>query len=175
MLRIYKVLIGVSLLYVVFLGSGVVDVNPFGPLSNAQIGKIYGDVAKASGEVGRAPPLTIVKSSEVNAYTTKDGIFIYTGLSDKADANTIALVLGHELAHYMMGHVTPYYGLVQPDTRVLELQADKYGAFLAMRAGYDVCDGRQMFKLFTKLYGDDMAMDHPSNAFRYDQLNVNCD
>jgi Zn-dependent protease with chaperone function len=178
MSRCKKLLLGAVILYSIGFGFEIVDfntMNPARPLSKAQIAEIYRDVVKVSGEAGRAPPLEIVENPNINAYASDVGIVIFTGLIDISDANTVALILGHELGHYLLGHTSDKIPHEISDIRRMELQADKYGAFLALRAGYDICDGRKMFLKFNELYGDDMAMDHPSNAFRYDQLNINCD
>ena len=178
MSRFKKLLLGAVILYSIGIGFIIVDfnaINPAGPLSKAQIADIYRDVVKASGEVGRAPTLEIVDSPTINAYASDAGIVIFTGLTDISNANSIALILGHELGHYLLGHTSENISHGPDDVQRMELQADKYGAFLAIKAGYDVCDGRVMFKNLTKMFGDDMTMDHPSNAFRYDQLNVSCD
>jgi Zn-dependent protease with chaperone function len=173
--RLFIVLLGLLIISVGFRLIDINIINPMAPLSKENIAKIYRDVVKVSGEAGRAPPLEIVENPNINAYASDKGIVIFTGLIDISDANTVALALGHELGHYLLGHTSDKIPHEISDIRRMELQADKYGAFLALRAGYDICDGRKMFLKFNELYGDDMAMDHPSHAFRYDQLNINCD
>lgn len=146
--------------------------------TDAEVQNIYTKVCKTSGQCNIIPGLTIVDDPQVNAYTTLSGIVVYKGLINNAHSeDEIALVVGHEMSHFLLGHLlvaeqTPSVQIWA--TRVQEMQADKYGAFLMMRAGYNVCKGRQMFKTFKDLYGDVQDADHPSDAFRYDQVDINC-
>lgn len=140
-------------------------------ITKQEINEIYRKLMIGSGQAVY-PQLIIVKSNVINAYTDGSTIVIFTGLIEKMNSkDEVAVVLGHELAHVLLNHV----GDDNVPTVIKEAQADKYGAFLALRAGYDVCQGRVIFKKFLKLYGDDPNSDHPSNAYRYDQLNVGCD
>ncbi len=87
----------------------------------------------------------------------------------------VALLLAHEMSHDVLHHPTNL-GDITP-SKEKEAAADKMGAFIMMRSGYDLCDGRNLFKLFTKLYGDsDTGLTHPSNSYRYEQLSLpQCD
>ncbi len=78
------------------------------------------------------------------------------------------------MSHYLLGHVFMRGHQDIMEIRREELQADKYGAFLMLRAGYDICKGRTMFVTFKDMFGDTQDQDHPSLAFRIDQLNLNC-
>ncbi len=145
-----------------------------GVLTAADAVAIYETLRKDSGQGDVLPPLTVDNSGEVNAFTTPEGITVFRGLLEKVDKDELALVLGHEISHFLLGHVfLPYYAN-KDQVRVEEMQADKYGAFLMMRSGYDICKGRDLFKLFITLFGDNQDQDHPDFAFRYAQLNVNC-
>lgn len=143
--------------------------------SKEVVGEIVRKVCAASGQCDKIPPVSIVGMDIVNAYATKDQIVLFTGLLDKMKTeDEIALVVGHEMSHVLLGHTVEGNILMYRDIRVQELQADKYGAFLMMRAGYDICKGRNFMLMVLGLYGDVMDADHPDMAFRYNQLDVNC-
>ncbi len=139
---------------------------------------IFDKLAMNSGTTSILP-LVILKSPMVNAWTDGKNITITTGLLDLMNGNDdeLALVLGHE-----MGHVINYdleHGIMEDvlgfpvDNRYKEAAADKIGAFIAMRAGFDVCNGKSIFAKFKVAFGDDAgAMGHPDQAFRLDQLDL---
>lgn len=143
-------------------------------VTDAEAQDIYGEVVRATGQGGIVPPLTISNQGIVNAYTTSEGVVLYRGLLEKLNKDEIALVLGHEVSHFVLGHVSFNAPLTVAQIRIDEMQADKYGAVLMMRAGYNICEGRKFFLILNMLYGDNMDQDHPDFAFRYDQLNINC-
>lgn len=58
---------------------------------------------------------------------------------------------------------------------VLEANADKMGAVYVMKAGYDVCEGREFFKRLLQNNGDYLGGDHPGFAYRYSELNIGCE
>ena len=143
--------------------------------SEAQIMAIYQKVCAASGQCDIVPGIRVVDSPIINAYCTQNGITLFTGLLNKMqNEDEIALIIGHEMSHYLLGHVFR----TGPDTvsgiRIMEMQADKYGAILMMRAGYDICKGRVFMRDMLHMYGDNQDEDHPDFAFRFNQLNVNC-
>lgn len=158
------------------------DINKYiqhkvsGVITDAEAQVIYSEVVKASGQSGLLPStLTIKNSGTVNAYTTIYGVTIYRGLLVQLNKDELALILGHEVAHFLLGHVfLPAETQTKENIRVEEMQADKFGAFLAMRAGYNVCKGREFFTMMNSSYGDNMDQDHPDFAFRYSQLNISC-
>lgn len=146
------------------------------PLTQEQrVRAIYAKIVGASGEENMAPKLTIADEPIVNAYATQTGIVIYTGIIKATNSDDeIALILGHELAHVMLGHVfideqVPWYA-----TGRMESQADKMGAYYMMRAGFDICKGR-LFWLRAAKEGNYLYGDHPDYAYRFSQLNINCD
>lgn len=149
-------------------------------VSYDKVNQIYRELVRVSGEADVFPSLQIIRSDDINAYSYYDsltetsGIVILTGLLDTVKSeDQIALILAHEMAHYTLGHI--YKGSPTKDEiRQMELQADKYGAFLMLKAKYDICEGREFFTWLNNLTGDYANADHPSNAYRYDQLNVNC-
>lgn len=132
--------------------------------------QIFVQLQKYTGYPGILPNLIIDPSNDVNAYTSKDGISITVGmLKFCRNDSEIAFVLGHELGHLFMGHliVDDKY-----DNRIHETNADKYGAFLAIRAGYDPCAGTEMWARMMQEDGNPILTNsHPSYADRVENLN----
>ncbi len=131
---------------------------------------IYRSLVVHTGQFGM-PPLHIITDPEVNAYTDGKGVYITIALLDTLswNKNQVAMVLAHELAHNVLDHMGTHGW--PDDQRIAEAQADKMGAFIMLRAGYDICEGKEAFTVFNDTYGDDVGGDHPSNAYRLDQLN----
>ncbi len=153
---------------------------------NARTMMIYGKIQKATGEMERVPELRIVNLVNnqgqliMNAYAYDKETILITPLELDFDYahggdDAVAFVLGHEMAHVILGHVTKYAKQTRDERLVEEAEADKYGAFLMMRAGYDICKGRKNWKALLELTGDVLIEDHPSLDYRYGQLDINCE
>lgn len=129
---------------------------------------------QAQTGIGQIPPLFIVESPILNAYTDGTKVVIYRGLIDFASSDDeIALVLGHEIAHNTLYHLR-MNNLTTDEQVVIESMADKMGAMYMMKAGYNICKGRMMWMKFLKVEGDYLGGSHPGYAYRFTQLNVNC-
>jgi len=140
-----------------------------------RIREIYKQVAAATGESNQMRPLKIVDAPVLNAYANTKEIVLFTGLSNSMDSeDEIAMVLAHEIAHITLGHVYIEEDLSPLEISVLEGQADKMGALYMMKAGFDICKGRELMKRWEKS-GDYLGGDHPSYSYRYMQLNINCE
>lgn len=139
------------------------------------IRQIYAKLWAQTGQIKDKLPLVIEKNNQENAYNDGTKIVIFTGMIDTAKSDDeIALILGHEIAHGNLWHLK--MGLkILTDEQLSELEAnaDKMGAVYMMKAGYDVCAGREMFKRWQK-QGDYVSADHPNHAYRYAELNINC-
>jgi len=114
-------------------------------------------------------PLVLLQDRIVNAWTDNENVFITTGLLSKlTNDDEIAFLLSHEMSHVMMYHLDPWNKILIVDK---EAQADKMGTYLTLRAGYDICKGRNFWKILDHLDSGDIAnplwTDHPSNAYRY--------
>lgn len=135
---------------------------------------IYEEMWRQTGQIQDKLPLEIVRNSQINAYNDGKKIVIYTGLIDYAESwDEIALVLGHEIAHGTLYHLT--MNVEETKIMVLEANADKMGAVYVMKAGYDVCEGREFFKRLLQNNGDYLGGDHPGFAYRYSELNIGCE
>lgn len=143
---------------------------------------IYKVVAAQTGLRDFILPFKISKSEEINAYNDGTKIVINHGLIKSTNDDELALVIGHEIAHGLLGHLNQeppflvHYGMgINDAVSALEANADKMGAFYMMKAGYDICKGREIFHTWRKNDGNSIGYNHPNNSYRYDELNVNCE
>ena len=81
-------------------------------------------------------------------------------------------MLGHETAHGMLGHLGKLSSNKKDEIIVLEANADKMGAFYMMKAGYNICKARIVWKRFADNYGNALNQDHPNSSYRYDELKM---
>lgn len=133
------------------------------------ISEVYNKILRASGS-SPLPPLTVLDSDIINAWTDGKTITITTGmLKIFHNQDELAMVLGHELAHFMARD--PFHNDMKGPN--MEANADKLGAYMMMRAGFNPCKGREIMATFIKLFGDVATpVSHPSNAYRFDQLDL---
>lgn len=144
---------------------------------NNHVQEIYKKIQTETGQAQDALPLVIIDSNMDNAYNDGTEVVIYTGLINHAQSwDEIALVLGHETAHGMLYHLRMHLELLTKDQiSVLEANADKMGAVYMMKAGYNVCKGREIFKYWKERDGNALEQNHPDFSYRYDELDINCD
>lgn len=145
-----------------------------------KIFEMYAQLWIQSGQTQEKIPLEIVDSPVINAYNDGNKIVLYTGLINSTSSmDEIALVLGHEIAHGNLWHLRmlSQWNVATSDgeVSVLEANADKMGAVYMMKAGYDICKGREWFKTMLNNNGDYQGGNHPGYAYRYSELNIGCD
>lgn len=147
----------------------------------------------------------VVDSSTINAITFPGGfIYFYKGLLDQGlDDNQIACVLAHEVAHavkshtyktlFVMGSVRKMSGQARenavaqvltavsvqaPMSRFLEIEADRIGATIAYKAGFDpqgLVDVLEMFQRLSRKnpsLTDKLMRTHPAPEDRIRKLRV---
>src|SRR5690606_17881280 len=125
-------------------------------------------------------PLIIVDNPTVNAYNDGKKVVLFQGLIDSTESiDELALILAHEIAHGNLWHLRILQEWksieTQEEVTIMEGNADKLGAVYMMKAGYDICKGREWFKHRLDESGDYLGGNHPGYAYRYSQLNINCD
>lgn len=133
-------------------------------------------------EVAHQLTLTVVTSGKPNAMVNGKGqVFITTGMLNKAhyDEGAIAAVLGHEIAHYMLNHVTLSITLsektIMHKNPWKELMADKMGLLLAKSAGYNSCNVRYLWDAMIETYGKRLYNStHPIPQYRRDMVKELC-
>ena len=124
--------------------------------TKADATRIYNKLVALSG-VGR-PLLVFSSDQNINAYSSSDSVIVTQGMLNITNNAELALVIGHELGH--IAHGDPY------SSKSAEYAADKYGAQLISKAGYNVCYAA---RLFIKL-GYPEGKTHPSDISRYRRL-----
>lgn len=142
------------------------------------IQEVFNKLAMNSGTT-HILPLIILDTPMANAWTDGKNITITTGLLDIMNGNDdeLAMVFGHEMGHvinYDLEHqAMENYVKFPIDNRYKEAAADKIGAYIMMRAGFNECNGKGIFAKFKEHFGDDAGAEgHPDEAFRLDQLNL---
>lgn len=153
---------------------GVVQESPQ-DITDEQVIEVYHKLIVVTGQTQNALPFKIQNSPVVNAFNDGQMIVMFRGIiDDTKNLDEIALILGHEIAHGMLQHLGKLNSEDPREIAVLEANADKYGAILMMRAGYDVCKARDLFKRWSHAWGNSLNGDHPANSYRWAELNVNC-
>lgn len=144
-------------------------------VTDDEVTQIYENLLKYTGLPGESmPPLKIIEDDTINAYADFGNweIGINRGLIDFADSpDEIASALAHEIGHIMMEHgkLNPT-GDINKQT-VLEGNADKFGIYLMLRAGYDVCQARMLWVKLRSQEGDyEVNSSHPNYSYRTWQL-----
>lgn len=128
-------------------------------------------------------PVLLATDDIVNAYADGDNVYIASGMLRFAESDEeLALVVGHEIAHNCLGHISKKKGnwllgtlvdafvyagtgvdtsnlfgkaAAQSFSQGFESEADYMGLYLVRRAGYDVAAAPQFWRR--------MAAEHPGN------------
>ena len=155
----------------------------------------------------------LVESKEINAWCMPGGkVVVYSGiLPVTMDETALAIVLGHEITHAVIGHgkermseemaaqglasigdlaigadskavnifnqaygVSAEYGVLLPNSRKQELEADHYGLIFAAAAGYDPRKAIDFWNRMANLNPGQkppaFLSDHPSDAKRIEKI-----
>jgi len=121
---------------------------------------------------GCAITVDLVNSDVVNAVVLGSAIKVSTGMLKFAESDPeLAVVLGHEIAHFALGHsskaktfgkamMARMFGYVAMKaigvfSKQNELDADYAGLYMATRAGYDVSTAAEFWRR--------MAVEHPQS------------
>lgn len=106
------------------------------------------------------PRFTVRRGTAINGWSTSGTIAFSTAAVSTLDADAFALLAGHEIAHWYLGH--------SASTSAAELAADRLGAALACRAGYDVMRGLALLRHVRR------GGHHPARAARIAAARVQC-
>ncbi len=98
------------------------------------------------------PSFTIRNGGGINGWSEHGRIAFSSAALKRLTPDEFALLAGHEIAHWYLGHT----GSNPAD----ELAADRLGAQLACQAGYDPAKGVGLFRYLHK------GTDHPPRALR---------
>ncbi|MHC4321527.1 MAG: M48 family metalloprotease [Planctomycetota bacterium] len=127
--------------------------------------------------------IQMVNNDSVNAFASFEGVFITTGMIRFCESDKeLALVVGHEIAHIALGHITKgiinripgmildaiIVATIGVDTqgalgalaslvfsKAFELEADYAGLYILARADYDITGAAAFFRR--------MAVEHPGS------------
>ena len=90
-------------------------------------------------------PADLAFGDTVNAFADGHQIIVFSGLMRLlVEDDALAIVIGHELAHNVLGHVGSGGHQLQ------EPEADYMGAYFAARAGYDVSAAQDVWRRFAE-------------------------
>lgn len=93
----------------------------------------------ADGSEGPCLPIfTVTRGEAVNSRSLAGQIAFTHGAATRLSDDEFALLAGHEIAHYYLGH--------RGNSREQELQADALGAILACRAGYNPDQASSLYR-----------------------------
>ena len=107
-----------------------------------------------------------IKKGE-NAWVFITGqIFVTQELINNSSDDEIALILGHEIAHYQLRHTHPLLSESDREQKYQEYHSDLIGVYYAKRAGYDACASINVFKRRLKNEGVRFSNSHPSLLLR---------
>lgn len=96
-------------------------------------------VYHANGSEGPClPRFALSASGSINGHSRAGQITFTRGATTRLTPDEFALLAGHEIAHWYLGH--------GESSREAELAADRLGAQLACQAGYDVAKGAAVFR-----------------------------
>jgi predicted Zn-dependent protease len=140
----------------VLLLSGVCGTSLAYSPTPAEIGSVYKKILKANG-LKSYPPLYYQMNNVPNAaYATQGYIKFNSGMGAVVrNKDELAWVLSHELGHFV---------LKTGGTPKTEMDADKVGATLSRRAGFNSCNG---VKLLRRFVGDPQ---HAPGEVRYNSV-----
>ena len=139
---------------------GVLTSNSFAAVSKKTAVNIYYKIVKAN-KFWIYPKIRFTPSNKVNAYANATGIYINRGMLRFARNNhELAIVIGHELAHYRGAD----RGFNYSHSR--EFRADYYGKLYARKAGFNVCRGVYIIKRLNT----SATPSHPSSKLRFNRL-----
>lgn len=152
---------------------------------NRKVYTMYEEISAQTGQGQNKLPFYIYEKDIDNAYNDGYKIVMYKGLINNAKSwDEIALVIGHEIAHGNLAHLNrampvpeqnPDLGMGDNDhVQILEANADKLGALYMMKAGYNICKGREVFKHWKEKKGNSLGQSHPDYSYRFDELNIGC-
>lgn len=140
-------------------------------ISNKTVEEVFNDLKKYAGNPMMIPQLIIIdNAATVNAYANNKNIGIYTGMLKLLKTrDELAFVLGHEIGHIMLDHIN--FSKSLRDSRILEANADKYSIYLMIRAGYDICQAKDLWTILRNETGDNTVTgSHPDYSFRIWEL-----
>lgn len=133
----------------------------------------FQSIKKAAGPRARNMTLHIETGRAVNAYVNSAGeVHIYAGmlLFTENDPDQIAGVIGHEIAHHLLGHTGPLGFICRTSdagSQMCEKQSDIVGMRLMKKAGFNECRAAEIWLRMYYRWGNVGGTSHPKVLDRY--------
>lgn len=161
--KILLILAVVLLIVVPYKGIPYLENRMPSGLTKEDVGEVYLKLLKHTGAPHMIPNVVVQENILINAWINPDTLTITTGMLQFLEGkDELAVILGHEMGHLMLQHFD-----VEGDSRLHESNADKYGIYLVLRAGYDICAAKKIWTKMKETNGDQiMTQSHPSPAQR---------
>ena len=133
-----------------------------------------GDTAQVvviQAEAGCAARTVLVAGKVADAWSDSQTIAVTSALAAMADDDEMAFVVGHEMAHIIARDGTgaqwlSSFGIGANRARNREITADRLGALLARRAGFDPHAATRLLVRLARVRDLDHAASHPGSAAR---------
>lgn len=107
----------------------------------------------------------LARSPQLNAFASRGYAIVTTAMLDFARSDDdLAIILGHEMAHVVLGH-DPKPGR-RSIVRAQEEAADRLGLRLAWAAGYDIAAAIPVWRRLAARSGPHLFSDHPGREAR---------
>lgn len=136
--------------------------------------KVFDELWKYTGYPFPKPSFRIAYTQEINAYAdfSNNEVSVTLGMLQYVHSeDELAGVIGHEIGHILLQHdvLNP---MSDPNTQtILEGNADKFGIYLVLRAGYNVCAYQDLWERIRNDEGDyEVNADHPNFSYRLWEL-----
>lgn len=138
-------------------------------VSQSEARVIFNKLNKVSK--AKAPPLKFIDCGTINAYTTKNEIYMCNETLEFGTKAEVAMVLGHELGHFKFQDVT-----YPANSKSQEYRADHWGSLWTQQIGYNKCETAKLFLHFYEMWGNGGGWfaSHPANLKRYKAVSKGC-
>jgi predicted Zn-dependent protease len=139
--------------------------------------EVFNRITKAANVKPGILHLKISDAEAVNAWMCTNGVLEITAnalVFTSEDIDMLAGVIGHEVAHWTLGHVRDGQAIDRSmaKNRLEEIAADYEGFKFMYKAGYNQCDYVKYDKKMFETYGESGGVTHPYTSQRI--LNMTC-
>ena len=121
----------------------------------------------------------LARSDQLNAFARRGYAIMTTRLLDFLESDDeLAIVLGHEMSHVILGHpeqldaagvprgLLRHFGKNASRVKATEIEADRLGLRLAWAAGYDISAAVPFWRRYAAKVGSGFATTHPGRKAR---------
>ena len=146
------------------------------PVTESAAKQVFQKVIKATDGRVRSVIFKVVKHNSINAFASKNtqtgerNIIVTTGLLNFVkNEHELAVIIGHELAHHMLGHLDSMNTNTRFNSSAYrEAMADITGIALTKMSGYDPCIGSTFWTRMREEFGHRYETStHPTPSSRH--------